>query len=118
MADFTIKRGDTRPAMDVPIDRGGVPVALASTSQSPLTPSRILMLARPNANHAGAGITGTMSVASAAGGVPRYTWLGGDTATSAMYDFEVEVVWSDGGIETFPEGGYLSLDITEDLGGS
>lgn len=116
-ADFTLKRGDTRPVIDIPIDRGGTPVPLASTAAQPLTPSRILLLTKLNSDHTG-GIAGTMTVASAAGGVPRYTWQGNDTATVGLYDMEVEVLWSDGGIETFPEDAYLSLDIKQDLGGS
>lgn len=36
--------------------------------------------------------------------------------TAGIYSVEVEVAWSDGTITTFPEKGYLRLEVAEDLG--
>lgn len=114
MPDFTIKQNDTRPAIEIAITRNSTPVTLASTVTIPLTPSRILLRCKSETNPAHK-ITGTMTIASANGGVARYTWQTGDTANAEPHNMEVETLWSDGGIETFPEDGYLSLNIVAEL---
>lgn len=116
MADFTIKRGDTRPAIEITLKRGANPVGLASTAATPFTASLVKLIAKIDAPGPSAGFSGTMSQASAAGGVCRYTLLSGDSATAGMMNGEAQVTWSDGGIETFPEEGYFTINITQDLG--
>lgn len=116
MPDFTIKANDTRPAIEITLQRQGVAAGLASTAATPFIASLVKLLGKSQTVPAHT-FVGTMSIASAAGGLVRYTWLAADTQYGAeVFDMECEVTWSDGGKETFPEDTYLTLDVKADLG--
>lgn len=61
---------------------------------------------------------GVQSNQATAPGEASYTFLAADTATIGTYDVEFEVSWggSPAKIETFPNSGYKSLQIFDDLG--
>jgi hypothetical protein len=44
-----------------------------------------------------------------------YTWQAGDTAQRGRYDALVIVTWADGGVEKFPQKGFLEINIGDDL---
>ena len=48
-------------------------------------------------------------------GQVEYSWAAGDTDTSGVYDVEIQVTYSDGTVETFPNDGYHELRVLEDL---
>lgn len=46
----------------------------------------------------------------------RYDWELADTADIGCFDAEFEVTYSDGSVETFPNKGYITVKIEEDIG--
>jgi hypothetical protein len=40
----------------------------------------------------------------------------GDTAAIGKIEVEIQVTWADGGVQTFPASGYLTIDVIRDLG--
>jgi len=48
-------------------------------------------------------------------GIVSYSWQAGDTDTIGTYRVLFEVTYFDGGIETFPNKGYLSVIVTPEL---
>lgn len=52
---------------------------------------------------------------SALTGKVSYQWLDGDTDVAGTYYGEMEVTYSDGLVETFPNNGYFTIIINEDL---
>lgn len=56
------------------------------------------------------------TVVDADDGRVRYDWQDGDTAEPGRYQAEFEVHYvNDSGVETFPNTGYLSVAVTEDI---
>ena len=60
-------------------------------------------------------VDGAATVTGAFTGQVRYAWSGSDTASIGTYNGEFEVTYSDGAIETFPNNGFISIEITDDL---
>lgn len=61
-------------------------------------------------------------VVDAAGSVPvlpnptlRYEWTTPDTTTGGSFEAEFEVTYGDGTIETWPNDGYITIRIWEDI---
>ena len=48
-------------------------------------------------------------------GTVRYDWLAADTAEIGSYQAEFEVTYADASIETFPNDGYIRVNITGDI---
>jgi hypothetical protein len=48
-------------------------------------------------------------------GQVTYSWGTADTNTAGLFNAELEVVWSDGRAETFPNDGYWEVEIVDDL---
>lgn len=99
MATFTIKRGDTAPALRYAllpetVDLTGASVVFVMDGLGRL-PARVIE-ARP--------------------AVVQYDWQPGDTDRPGLHRAEFEATYSDGRIETFPNGGYLLVQIAKDLG--
>ena len=55
-------------------------------------------------------------VVSAASGIVQYNWIAADTDTIGSYQAEFEVTYPDGTIETFPNNGYIRVEIIDDIG--
>lgn len=45
-----------------------------------------------------------------------YDWDAGDTAVAGNYEYEFEITWADGNIQTVPVETYLELLIIDDIG--
>ena len=45
-----------------------------------------------------------------------YDWSADDTVTSGSFEYELEMTWEDGEIQTVPADGYLDLIIVDDIG--
>lgn len=58
---------------------------------------------------------GTALVTNAAGGEVTYSWISADTDTVGSYEAELEVQWNDGKVETFPNDGYWTVTIADDI---
>jgi len=59
--------------------------------------------------------TFTAAVSDAAAGKIKYTWTGTDTATSGLYHYEWEVTSPAGSVATWPNEGYGTLYISDDI---
>ena len=103
LIEFCIKQNDTRPIIqatltDVTIDGGST--------------ARFLMRLRGDKSSKVAA-TATISD-NGPPGVVRYNWAAGDTDTAGIYEGEFEITFSDGKIETYPNGEYIRITILED----
>jgi hypothetical protein len=108
LADWTIKKGDTWPPLPFTLTDGSGPVDLSTaTAVKLIAKSQQFVIT-------GACVKDADQVANKGEGT--YTWVAGDTANPGIYDVEFEVTWGTGKIETFPNSGYKSLEITTDLG--
>lgn len=60
-------------------------------------------------------LAGTSSVVTASAGAVRYTWSAADTATAGLFMGEWHVTLASGAKYTWPNNGYLSISIEENL---
>lgn len=113
MSDFSVKRGDTLPALIADLtDSNAVAIDLTTVS------TKTLLLRR---NGIGEAILRTATVVGlATAGRLQYAWVVGDwTGASAIvagtYSVEFELVYASGQKLTVPTAGYLTLIVYEDL---
>lgn len=107
MSTFNIKQGDTFPSLRANLKDG-------SNEAIDLTGATVRFHMRP-VGTAVAAIDAAATVISAGTGVVDYTWQAGDTATVGEYQAEFEVTYPGGEVETFPNGGFLSVKVTDDI---
>ncbi len=104
---FRIKTNDTSPRLAVTLeDANGNPIGLAGCT------------ARFHMKAFGADslkIDSPTSIINAEIGLVEYPWVVGDTDTAGTYYGEIEVVYGDDTVETFPNNGYFTIIIREDL---
>ena len=104
---FRIKTNDTSPKLAVTLeDALGVPLGLAGCT------------ARFHMKAFGASslkIDAEASIEDAVNGIVEYSWQAGDTDTAGTYYGEIEVTYGDNAVETFPNNGYFTIIIKEDL---
>ena len=102
MADFKIKRNDTKPAINVTLAVDG--------SVVDLTDATVMF-------HMGSIVNATATVVNATAGTVQYEWAAEDTMVAGCYQAEFEVTFSDDSIETFPNDwdGRLTVIISKDL---
>lgn len=113
---FTIKQNDTRPKYVVALkddfgQPGEAPINLTTATSVKLKLREHDTVGAPKINR-------TCSITDAANGVVTFTWIAGDLDTVGTYDSEFEITWSDGGIETVPNGSgddYLVVEVVDDL---
>jgi len=55
------------------------------------------------------------TVIAPAGGIVQYSWSEEDTDTVGAYQAEFEVTYTGGNVETFPNDGYIRVEITDDI---
>ena len=97
---FHIKQNDTKPSLSVQL--------LSDGSAVDLTGAMVKF-------HMGTIIDAAATIVNAATGNVKYNWAVGDTATAGKFNAEFEVTFSDGTVETFPNDGYLLINIMEEL---
>jgi hypothetical protein len=106
---FSIKQGDTAPALEgICRDGFGSPVNL--TGATVLFKMR---LAPAGAVKIASGAMG--AVGNVVLGRQKYSWSTSDTDTAGTYEGEVQATFSDGRIRTFPPDGYFTIEITDDI---
>jgi hypothetical protein len=97
---FYIKRGDTSPALKI---------AVPDTYD--LTGAVVSFQMRPR--------RGLISIDRAAvvesATVVRYDWQSGDTDIAGAYEAEFRVTFADLTIETFPNTGFITIQISDDV---
>lgn len=108
MSTFTIKKNDTSPDLQATLtDADGAAVNLTGATVR-------FHMRLPGASSAKVDAAGSI-VGTATDGVAKYSWSAGDTDTAGVYEAEFEITYSGGGIETFPSGGYILVNVLEDL---
>lgn len=106
MPDFFLKQHDRLPNFRLKCaDADGVAVDLTGATA-------VLNMKRRGATTR---ISRAMTVFDAAGGIVECAWLAGDNATAGVYDSEVVVTFSDGREMTFPNAGYLVIQILPEI---
>lgn len=58
------------------------------------------------------------TIVSALPPVVQYNWQPGDTDTPGLYDAEFRVEYMDGAVETYPNVGFISVNIGSDVPGA
>lgn len=112
---FNIKRRDTRPAYVVDlVDNAGLddeaPINLTTA-----TSVTFKMRTAGAADITAPKVSSAMTVVDATNGRVRHNWSTAHTDTPGEYAVEFEIAWSDGGIETVPNDGYMTINVVEDL---
>lgn len=103
---FRIKRGDTRPALEVICgDEDGNPRDLSNATAQ-------FHMEDQDGNVT---IDAAATITNASEGKVAYEWASGDTDTIGLYGGEFEITYSDGKSETFPNYGSIDIEIVEDI---
>lgn len=104
---FKIKTNDTSPKLTVDLsDASGAAVNLLGST------ARFHMKKYGDTSLK---IDASADITNAAGGRVEYSWASGDTDTAGTYYGEIEVTYGDLTVETFPNNGYFTIIIQEDL---
>ena len=107
MSDFFIKQNDTSPAMQIQfLDGDGDPVSISGGTVK-------FKMSRFNTGEKI--VDSNAIIANGEIGIAYYLWNAADTAQQGVFKSEFEVTYSDGYVETFPNDGYITIDIREDL---
>lgn len=104
---FYLKQNDTVPSIQTTLlDGDGLPQAITGFSS--------LKFFMRNAG--GTVIVNADATAvDAAVGLVQYDWDAADTGTAGSFQAEFQVTYADGGVETFPNKGYIEVVITDDI---
>ena len=107
METFYIKRGDTSPA---------IRYALSPTTVV-LTGATVRFQMRARRSRGGATVIDAVAVVVTATGTPtvEYQWQAGNTANAGIFEAEFQVTYADGRNETFPNDGFISVKVSEDV---
>lgn len=108
---FVLRRNDLLPAITIQARyTDGTPVDLTGAT-SPMFRMRSYRAADGSTPK----VARAATIADAANGTMRYAWSSGDTDTAGLFVAEFEAQLSGKRI-TFPGGGILTVQITEDIG--
>lgn len=107
----TIKQGDTLPVMNMTLYRDE-----ALTQPVDLTNADVVTVKAGNAGSEPL-LDTAMEIVTPADGTIRYKFLLTDWANiePGSYDMEVEVVWTNGDVSTYPKVGFATLEVEADL---
>ena len=106
MSTFYMKQSDTQPRMLATLQDGdGAAINLTGASV------RFHMRTLGGSTVVDAAAT----IITAASGLVRYDWVAADTDTVGSYQAEFEVTYPDTTVETFPNSGYIRVEITDDI---
>jgi hypothetical protein len=104
---FTIKQNDTSPSL-------GASLKDAQSASVSLVGATVKL--HMNSLEGISKVNQVMTVTDAENGVIQYDWQAGDTDTVGSYYAEFQVTYSDYSVETFPNGGSLSVSVVKELG--
>lgn len=104
---FYIKQNDTGPAMLATLqDANGNAINLTGASV------RFHMRSICGGNPV---VDASATIVTPTSGIVRYNWVAADTDTVGTYQAEFEVTYADASIETFPNDGYIAVQIIDDI---
>ncbi len=108
MTTINIKQDDTQPALKVRLkDASGSPVNLTGAT---------VQVAIQHYSQPDIKFNRAAHVADAATGEVWLVWQPEETQATGLYRIEFRVVYQDGNRETFPNDGYLLVNILERIG--
>ena len=104
---FRIKTNDTSPKLAVTLeDASGNEINIAGAN------ARFHM---KSFEATSLKVDAPMTITDASGGTLQYSWVNADTDTAGTYYGEIEVTYADNTVETFPNNGYFTVIVKEDL---
>ena len=103
---FTIKQSDTSPSIQAALQDSNL-TAINLTGAT--VNFRMKLLGGTTM------LNEEMTVVEPLTGLVRYDWQDGDTSIAGTYYAEIEVIYSDLSVETFPNTGNLAIVITPEL---
>lgn len=103
MTDFSIKAGDTAPALTVALKDGTNPLNL--------TAATVRFRMRPKTGGALTVDQPAAIVGNPLDGIVKYQWQTGDTAAPGLYEVEWPVTFGNGEKQTFPADGYMEVEV-------
>jgi len=101
---FTIKRGDTSPALEYELLPASVSLVGATVRFQMQSRGGETVIDEP-----------AVIVTEVSPAVVRFPWRAGDTDTPGRYEAEFEVTYADNTRETFPNAGFISVLILRDV---
>jgi len=104
---FSLKKNDTSPAMLATL-QGANGVAINLTGASVRFYMRPVGGGQATVNEAAV-------IMAAESGLVRYDWVNGSTGTVGSFQSEFELTYPDGAVETFPNNGYIRVEIIDDI---
>lgn len=104
---FYIKQNDTGPSMLVTLQD-------ANDNGVDITGASVRFHLRPISSST-VKVDQAATIVTAADGLVRYDWQAADTDTIGSYQAEFEVTYADASIETFPNDGYIRVEIISDI---
>lgn len=108
MATFYIKEGDTSPAIEYVLSPTDIVLTGANVVFNMWDRRRVVKVSRA---------VGSVTDDGSASDTPtiQYDWVSADTDTAGTYYAEFEVTYADSTIETFPNDGYITIEIRKDI---
>ena len=104
---FKIKQNDTSPLLVVTLkDAAGNAIDLTSAT---------VRFHMKKISQNTVKVNGYVTALDDDGGRVRYAWQTGDTGTPGIFQGEFEVEYSTAEIETFPNDGFLAMEIIDDI---
>lgn len=103
--DLVLKQNDTWPPLTSVLTDANGAINLTTATSVTIHMKGLL----------GSTVTGACVVTDAPNGKVSYTWAVGDTAIVDTYNVEFAIVWTVGGEETVPSGGYNVVQIVAEL---
>lgn len=106
--DLYMKAGDTNPPYSASLqDDSGNAIDLSNITQA-----KIHVRKKDTGELV---VDKTMTVTNASAGELEYAWNTGDLSEKGVYEIEVEVEYSDGSKETFPNTDHHQLKVNEQI---
>jgi hypothetical protein len=107
VSDFVIRKGDRLPELTATLnDSTGTAVNI--TGGTVEFHMRAVAGGTPKVDTAA-------TVVTAASGQVKYVWGANDTDTAGSYYAEFEVTFGDGRKQSFPNPGYITISVTDEL---
>jgi hypothetical protein len=104
MEEFDIKRGDTGPSIRYSLLPATITIAGATV--------RFQMRAIGSGQTL---IDAVATIITPSPPVVQYDWQAGDTDTAGIYQAEWRVEYADSSVETFPNRGFVQVNVNDDI---
>tara|TARA_R110001606_G_scaffold10855_1_gene46910 strand:- start:468 stop:794 length:327 start_codon:yes stop_codon:yes gene_type:complete len=104
--DFYIKQNDSSPTIRASLKgAGGTSINLSTATVS-------FRMQKSSGDNV---VQGSAQIFDATEGIVQYSWVAGNTSVSGIYLAEFEVTYADGRVESFPNVGYIQVNIKPEL---